>query len=964
MGSWHFSNPLWLLLAVPAVPWIVWLAWKSDAQTSLWRRWVSVALRLVVVTALILAAAGLQRMRPVDGMNLFYLLDRSLSVPAGAQEVARQFVNRTAGLKNRKDRAGVVVFGGEAAIESAPNTAVNLEKVLAVVDAQRTDIASAIRLATAAFPEAGQKRLVLLSDGNENTGDAEAAVLSARTLGVTVDVVPLGASRGNDVSIQKLGLPPKVKKGQTFDVKIFAHSDQKQSAMLRLYQNDQFLGEQKVQLEAGKNLFTFPQTLPDPGFYSYSVALDAPGDPLPQNNRASGFTTVKGDPRILFVSSDPEKDANVVEALRSSKLDVRVVGVGAFQPSLAELGNYDVVFLSNVAAGDLGRDLMTLIEGAVRDFGVGLVCIGGDQAFAAGGYRGTPLEEALPVDMELNSKKVLPSGALVIVCHATEFPNGNEWAREIAFAALDALGPSDEMGIVLWDGNDHWLFPLSKVTDKREKGRLIAGMNPGDMPSFLNVMGMAHDALKKSTSTLKHMVVFSDGDPGPPTPELVKAIVGDKITISTVMIGGHVTPEVMENLAAQGNGRFYDVHTPDKLPQIFIKEAAVILKSAIFEEPFKPRLAASSELVRGIGADEYPVLRGYVCTTPKPRAEVPLVTEKQDPLLAHWNFGLGRAVAFTSDAKAKWATDWVGWGKYRQFWSQIAQWSVRRLEDADFTSEVVIEDGAGHVSVEAIDPAGNYRNFLNLKAIVVSPKGERQNIVLEQTGPGHYEARFATKDVGAYLMNILDYKNGQIAASQLVGASVNYSPEFNAAGPNLNLLTRVKDLGRGQMLDSATGNPFLHDREKTRQPQDLFEWLLKLAIVLFPFDVGVRRIQIDAEEWRKATRALRRALFFWRGPDEGPKRDAALSSLLAKRDEARARTDSAPKIEARPELFQPRQEPPAAQAGGEEKESAPKSGLGSPEVPASGTPPPKVETTTTTSRLLEAKRRAQKRKED
>ena len=509
--------------------------------------------------------------------------------------------------------------------------------------------------------------------------------------------------------------------------------------------------------------------------------MDAPGDAVPQNNRASGFTTVKGNPRLLLVSSDPDRDASLVAALRASKLEVDPVTVGAFQPSLAELGNYDAVFLSNVAAGDLGRELMTLIESAVRDFGTGLVCIGGDQAYAAGSYRGTPLEETLPVDMELNSKKVLPSGALVIVCHATEFPNGNDWARQIAFAALDALGPTDEMGIVLWDGNVHWLFPLSKVSDKRAKGRLIAGMNPGDMPSFVQPMTEAYEALKKSSSTLKHMVVFSDGDPGPPGDALLGSVVSSKITISTVMIGGHVTPDVMERMAAQGNGRFYDVHTPDKLPQIFIKEAAVILKSAIFEEPFKPRQVSGSELIRGIGANEYPVLRGYVCTTAKPRAEVPLVTEKQDPLLANWLFGLGRAVAFTSDAKAKWAADWMEWPKYRQFWSQVAQWAVRRVEDADFTTEVTVEEGGGRLSVDAMDAAGNYRNFLNLKTMVVGPKGDPQTVTMEQTGPGHYEARFATKEVGSYLMNILHYENGRLAGSQLAGASVNYSPEFNAA---------------------------------------------------------------------------------------------------------------------------------------------------------------------------------------
>src|SRR5439155_9672327 len=213
-------------------------------------------------------------------------------------------------------------------------------------------LAAAIRLGTAAFPETGQKRLVLLTDGNENVGDAMSAVLAAKPLGVTVDVLPMGVSRANDVSVQKVQVPPRLKKGQAFEVKIFVQADQAQAATVRLYRNEQFLGEQKVELSAGKNLFTFPQTLADPGFFSYDERVDAPGDPLPQNNRATGFAAVRGEPRILVVSAEPEQDKQLASALKSSLLDVSLVGVKDFPGSLAEMQSYDSIFISNLAAGD------------------------------------------------------------------------------------------------------------------------------------------------------------------------------------------------------------------------------------------------------------------------------------------------------------------------------------------------------------------------------------------------------------------------------------------------------------------------------------------------------------------------------------------------------------------------------------------------------------------------------------
>jgi uncharacterized membrane protein len=958
--NFQFTHPYYLLLLAPSLAWVIWFAWKTDVQVSPWRRWTALGIRSVVLIALVFAIAGLQWLRPMEGMNVYFALDRSDSIPSPQQEAAKEYVNSISKEKKKEDKVGVIVFGAEASIESSPNAAVDLEKVQAVVGTERTDLAGAIRLATAAFAETGQKRLVVMSDGNENVGDAMSAVVAAKPLGVTVDVVPLGVVRANDVSVQKLQVPPKLKEGQVFEVKIFVQADQATPAKVRLYRDDQLLGEQKVDLSAGKNLYTFPQTLPKPGFYKYDVQVDAPGDPLPQNNRAASFAAVRGLPRIMIVSADPEQDKPLAAALKSPTLEVVLVGVKDFPATIAEMQSYDAIFISNLSAGDMGLDRQKLLESAVRDFGIGLVCVGGDQTYAAGGYRGTPLEETLPVSMELDSKKVLPSGAVVLVMHGMEFANGNEVARMCAQGVLAALGPTDEMGVVLWDGNERWLFDLQKVQNKKKLAAQIAGMNQGDLGSFQGVLQQAYDALKKSTANLKHIIVFSDGDPGAPTPALMSAIAADRITVSTVLISGHSPPDTMEWMADQGRGRYYDVKSPDDLPQIFIKETAVILKSAIYEDPFQPQVRSASEVVRGISASEYPKLLGYVATTPKARAETPLWTDKGDPLLAHWQYGLGRAVAFTSDAKARWARIWLDWEKYRQFWSQIGQWSMRRLENADFTTEVAVDKGEGLINVEALDEQGNFRNFLNLQAVVASPKGERQTVRLEQTGPGHYEARFSTKEVGAYLLNLMDFKDGQLRGSQVIGTSVNYSPEFNTAEPNFNLLRRIAETGGGKILDPMIPavNPFSHDRQKTFQPRDLWESLLKFAIILFTLDVGVRRIQIGRDEWLRAMQVLRRWLFFWQGVPRPPAAQESLEALLARRQQVRSQ-QTAPSVEPRPDLFRPERQADVPLPG-EEPAATP---AAQPAPAAAEASKPSAEpVSSTASRLLEAKRRAQKRR--
>jgi Ca-activated chloride channel homolog len=631
------THPHWLWLAVPTLGWTVWWFWKSDAQIGGLRRWCALAVRLLIVVLILYALAGLQWLKPLEGMNVFFLLDRSDSVPIYQQEMASELASRMAVGKQERDKAGLVVFGTDAAVDFLPAETVRSFKPQAVVASERTDIASAIRLAAAAFPENGQRRLVLATDGNENLEDALVALHSVRPLEVTLDVLPLGVASKNDVSMQRLALPSAAKKGQTFDVHLFVSADRAGPARLRLYRSDQLLGEQSVELNAGKNLLSFPQTLTEPGFYTYEAQIEAKGDLVPQNNQATGFAFIRGEPRALLVSSDPKGDTELVEALREAKVQVRAGGPNIFPGTLAELQSYDTVFISNVAAGDIGLDRLRLLESAVRDFGVGLVVIGGDQAFAAGAYRGTPLEEALPVSMELNSKKVLPSGALALVIDKSGSMTAEkiEMVKQAAMAAVDALGPMDYVGVIAFDGQTWIVSDMQQAKDKKDILRRISGITAGGGTVMYPPMTHAFKMLKDVRASIKHCVVLTDGvsQPGEFL-GLCRAMRDERITVSTVGVGYDMDRSLLGSMADIGGGRYYDVIVPSDIPNIFIKEVAVILKSAIFEEPFKPQVAAASELTRGLGGD-FPTLYGYVCTTPKSRAEIPLITEKGDPLLAH-----------------------------------------------------------------------------------------------------------------------------------------------------------------------------------------------------------------------------------------------------------------------------------------------------------------------------------------
>jgi Ca-activated chloride channel homolog len=600
------------------------------------------------------------------------------------------------------------------------------------------------------------------------------------------------------------------------------------------------------------------------------------------------------------VSSDPAADTPLVDALQSPDLEVRVTGVEGFPDSLAALQSYDSLVLCNVAGGDLGRDQQNLLETAVRDFGIGLVCIGGDQAYAAGAYRGTPLANVLPVEVELSSKRVLPPGALVLVIDKSGSMSGEkiEMARQGAAAALQALASSDFVGVIAFDAALHIGADIQRVGDRSEIFASIMGIAADGGTVMYPAMAGAHEMLRRVTASLKHCVVLTDGISMPDDFEqITKAMVADRITVSTVGIGRDFDADLLQMIAAVGQGRFYPVPSPGQLPQIFLQETAVVLKSAINEEPFVPQLVASSELVRGIAVTESPQLLGHVSTESKPRAETPLLTHTGDPLLAHWQYGLGRAVAFTSDARARWARDWMGWDQYRPFWRQVVNWSLRRLESADFIVRVSTGLDEGRVSVEAFDAEGSFRNFLDLQSTIVGPDGRRQTVELRQAGPGFYEGTFGMHETGMYLLALLQIENGQPRPVQVVGASRNDSPEHDSSGPNLSLLHRISELTGGKVLDPTlpTSNPFYNDRRRTWQPQALWESLLKLAILLFVLDVGIRRLNPDPDDLKKAVRiALGVACFWRRTSSKTSSSEPSLATLLARREEVRTRQFNQP----------------------------------------------------------------------
>jgi len=907
------GRPWWLvLLPVLIVPLIL-FSYRSLSGLGKVRRVVAILFRASVVTAIVLALAEVSTVRRNEKLTTMYVVDASESIPQEYRGTILSFVSEDSKKRNKTkdDQTGVIVFGKEPKVETPPqmseaNLMLGIENT---VDGQYTDIGGALKLALATFPEDSARRIVLIADGNENRGNAIEQALAAKELGVQVDVLPVDYFYDKEVLVEKVSLPPDVKKGETVAINVVIRASEPTRGTLQVFQKDSdnrsvpAPGNEKpvpVELRRGVNVFTLKQLINEPSFYTFTAEFipeKGSGDRRAINNVAQGFTYARGTAQVLLIEGIRGEHAELVRALREKKLEVKTLvapGVGGggneggdqLPDELGQLQPFDTVILGNVPKDSLTESQQRLLEANVHDMGAGLIMLGGENSFGAGGWMNTPIEKALPVDMQIKAMKVQGKGALVQIMHATEIPEGNYWMKVIAQEAIKTLSSYDYCGMVHWEGQEAWLFTMRPIgSGKASMLRAIDRMTPGDMPAFDPTLQLALKGLRSplvQDAMTKHIILISDGDPAAPSPQVVNQLIANKITCTTVIVAAHGNDPgsiaTMRDIAVKTKGRFYQVTNPKALPRIYQKEARIISRPLIFEQPkpWLPNVKYTSEPIVGLSGT-VPPITGLVQTSPKESelVEVPIVSplpaEQPPPLLAHWTYGLGRSVAFTSDAGRKWASAWPSWDNYAAFWSQVVRWSMRPVDNRNLTLNVRREEGKIKVVVDALDKESQFLNFLQIQGSILSPDLKRTKVDLVQTAPGRYEGVVENAEAsGNYFVNLGYSGADNIKGVVSTGVSVPYSDEYRELRSNPGTLESIASLTNGEVLSwkrRADGSidlartldeshPFRRD-QYTQTPRGLaplWPLLLFFSATMFLGDVAIRRVSPDFERMRKLAR--------------------------------------------------------------------------------------------------------------
>ncbi len=887
----QFSNWLWLLLLPILLPFFWWMNARTVTDLGAGRRRAALILRCALATLLVLALAGLKIVRKGESLAVVFLVDGSRSMRDEQRQGIEGYLRDAARTMRSVDKVAVITFAQDPHTQSALGQPLEAGHLKDPGATTATDIAQALRQAKNELDTAARdsgKRIVLISDGNENVGHALSEVPELAADHIVLDTITLPSTLKKEALIEKVVMPSRVKIGEPFPVRVVVSSLTAQTASVSLTREGKPTGAGKrVELHPGKNVVVFDQNIDKKGFYRYGVTLDAPDDTIPENNRGEGFVWVLGKPTVLYVADNPALTGFLQRTLRSENIDIEYAPPEAMPTSPAALQRFDSVFLSNVPASALSNSQMVALQVACRDFGMGFGLVGGDTSFGAGGYRGTPIEETLPVSMDVKKQKRLPSVAVALVIEDLEIPTTINMSKEAAKATMDLLEPIDQVGVLDCNGfggfggdptaasaGGTWRIPMQHVTDRealKSAMQNLEGM--GDPTAYDPFLLEAARVLNNTDAKIKHIVFLGDGDAIYEQNQAammanIKQINDAGITLSTIATGADKRGvQFMAAVAKIGHGEAYVADRPQDLPRLLLKDQETISQPPIIEEPFHPAPIDGDEILKGIDWSGAPPLLGYDIANLKPTASLALINpnaNRNDPIFAGWRYGLGRSVAFMSDDRAHWAVQWLGWPGYAKFWAQAVRWTLRPFAPSEYATQVTLEGTRGHVTVDAIDDQGRFVNRLQVRALVAPPTlngikaPQPTEEPLRQTGPGHYEGWFDAPQIGTYLVNVLQKNlDGKGAdRSTPIGLSTAYSPEYKDTQSNRYLMTQLARAGSGRTEPSAAA-VFGGDRPGIFAAKEMTWLLLLSAMLLLPFDIAVRRLAVDINDLNRALAWLR-----------------------------------------------------------------------------------------------------------
>ncbi len=856
--------PTWLYL-IAVVPFFFVVRVYSLTDLSVAQQLVQASVRALLIAGIALALARPAWTTEDDKVATVVLCDVSASVSDQQLAAAREYVSALDAAKGADDHLSVVTFAerprrilrsgatGDTNTEESPTGGFDIARHPGA--GEGTDIQAAVQLAYGLFPPGHVPRIVVLSDGNQTAGDLLAESYRAEELGVRISWQTFPANRAEEIRVVGLRTPDEVKVGAPFEVTAEVWSTHEDEVTLRLRQDDfpNPLEPQKtVTLREGKNRVVFKSQAERAGFTTYRLSLTGTErDREVANNQAVMTTPVKGRPRVLYIEGsvmrEPSSATYLSRALEAENFDVEVRGPRGLPSDAKELERYDLLLISDVPAHFVGMAQMAAVERYLRDLGGGVIMAGGEDSFGSGGYQGTRMEKIMPVRFDSEKQREQPSVAIALVIDRSGSMSGLkiEAAKESARATAEVLSPSDLITVIAFDNQPTTVVRLQRASNRTRIATDIARLQAGGGTHIYPALREAYEILQGTAAKVKHVIVLSDGQaPYDGIADLCQEMRGARITVSAVGIGD-ADRNLLNLIADNGDGRLYMTDDLAALPRIFMKETTEAQRSTLVEDNIKAHVLKRVEMIEGTGVESAPFLHGYVSTKPKPRSEIVLVSDLGEPILARWRVGTGTSVAWTSDVKNRWSSDWVRWNGYPKFWAQVLRTTMRRKVHESYDLYASVEDGHARVVVDAIDVNDQFVDQLDTSLEIIDPRDSKtqRTLPMEQTAAGRYSADFTVDRYGSYLLKAVHRREGRVVAESMGAVALSYPLEYLKSSPDTAALQHAATVTDG-LAKPEPKRVFDAQGETIRYTEDLWPWVLLFVTFLLLIDIYLKRLRL------------------------------------------------------------------------------------------------------------------------
>jgi uncharacterized membrane protein len=913
-----FDQPLYLIFLVLAV-WVVW----SMRQLFFppFRKFVIVFGRLLLLLSTLAILSQMHVSWTSTELHVVFLVDRSESLSQSHQAEMNRYLADELERTPLKTHVTVISFGrvshpeGLSSLGPVPYMP---PAALPLNIRSSTNLQRALELAGASLPSYGRRRIVLISDCQENQGAARVVISKLKKDGVTIDVRLMDNGLAGDVIVEDIEMKGHVTPEEPFNIQIPLILPKDTEGVLKVWIDGQLRTEQKMTVPKGHQRLKVAEKLKDAGGHRIEVAFEVEGDPRQRNNRSMGYIKVQGQGPVLLLST--HRGARHIRAsLEESSIPVTVVQ--SLPSSLAELDRYSAIVVVDIPAVGMSRQDMENVRSYVENLGGGFVMLGSPNTFASGGYYETPIEDILPVHAKPKTEKKYGSHAQILVVDqsgsmgapASGFSSDSKMdlANQGAAAVISLLYPQDLVGVNMVDTASSWVVEMQRVATEVNRANMINNVlsnQPGGGGIYCyQGLRAAYDEMlsKAGKATTKHVILYADGADAEEQNgcvALVRAMVNSGITVSTVSLGrSHDTP-FLQNLAENvGQGRFYLTESGADVKSIFTRETSLASKRSIIEAPIASLPFMPSTLWSW---KKGPALTGYVITEGKTGADVILISNytyedkdkpagnlqverKFDPILATWRVGLGRSLAFTADLAGQLSADFISSEEFREFWPRCIRWIRRSPVNSRISTQ--LDPKTGRLDMVALDgdiPQG-------LKVMVTTEKGRRE-LRLNELGPQMAESQIDLSETGTYVIDLID------SEGQILGHSthvVQSGQELRRPGPHLSLATYIGNETSG-LVFTGKADVFRKEGQVAHKMEfPLFLYCI-LAVVGLLIDISGRRfpalVKIKIENTKQSlmpeSSAPKRKL------KEKPKtiNPAALAEVLKEEDEEETNTEKPP----------------------------------------------------------------------